>query len=165
MLEIPLSGGLVAIADEADRDILSGYSWWAVDCGGRTYAACRLRGARWRERAYMHRMITAAPVGSVVHHINNDGLDNRRENLSVGTAAENLAAHHHQFRSCVYVLEGRFRAQARIAGRRVSLGMYEDRQKAHAAVAAARRLLFTVPDIDLPDLSARIKYEAKMGNL
>lgn len=32
---------------------------------------------------YAHRIITDAPLGSVVHHINGDRLDNRLENLTI----------------------------------------------------------------------------------
>jgi hypothetical protein len=38
----------------------------------------------------MHRLITKAPPGMVVDHINHDGLDNRRCNLQVCTHQENM---------------------------------------------------------------------------
>ena len=39
---------------------------------------------------YLHRLITGAPKGKTVDHLNHDTLDNRRANLSVGGQRENL---------------------------------------------------------------------------
>lgn len=41
------------------------------------------------ERKYLHRLITNAPFGKVVHHKNHNTLDNRKSNLEITTASEN----------------------------------------------------------------------------
>ena len=43
-----------------------------------------------RTRLYLHRVLTEAPKGLVVDHINGNTLDNRLENLRICTTAENV---------------------------------------------------------------------------
>lgn len=43
-----------------------------------------------RTRLYLHRIVTRAPNGLVVDHINGNTLDNRLENLRICTTAENV---------------------------------------------------------------------------
>src|SRR5688572_25116532 len=88
MVEIALTRGKVALVDEADAELLAGHSWCA-NLNSKTdhwYAQSRIRG----KLVYMHRLITGAGQGQVVDHINDDGLDNRRENLRLVSHASNI---------------------------------------------------------------------------
>lgn len=78
---ILLSQGLDALIDEEDLPLVSRYKWYAAKSShGLIYAVTRVR---------MHRLITDAPYGLYVDHINGNPLDNRKENLRLCTNAQN----------------------------------------------------------------------------
>jgi hypothetical protein len=82
---IPLTRGKFAIVDAADFEWLNRYKWHAQK-GGRTYYA---RSQENGKMISMHRVITNAPKGLVVDHINHNGLDNRKANLRICTRTQN----------------------------------------------------------------------------
>ncbi len=136
MIEIPLSRGLVALADNEDEEELSLFKWHVAESGKRLYAVTRCNYIRLK----MHRLIMRAQPGTVVHHINNDGLDNRRSNLAVVSPAANTAAHFQAQGAGghIHKTTGRYRAQMRLFGERLSLGMYTTKEEADAVVKATR---------------------------
>jgi hypothetical protein len=83
---IQLTKGKVAIVDDADFDELSKSNWHALYTKGRWYAARRSLF----KMVYMHRFIMNPGKGSVIDHIDGDGLNNKRENLRTCTLAQNL---------------------------------------------------------------------------
>jgi len=83
---ISLTKGQFAIVDAADFEWLSKYRWYALWSGAIFYAGRKEHGLSLR----MHREIMRPPEGMVVHHIDGNGLDNRRANLCVCTQSENL---------------------------------------------------------------------------
>ena len=82
---IPLTRGKFAIVDAEDYESLDRYKWHA-NKGSRTYYA---RSRKNGKMIRMHRVITNAPKGLVVDHINHNGADNRKKNLRICTYAEN----------------------------------------------------------------------------
>ena len=82
---IPLTQGQFAIVDPEDYDKLSQFKWTAAKSPNTFYAVRSVRGRQIR----MHRLITNAPKGLVVDHINHNGLDNRKQNLRLCTRSEN----------------------------------------------------------------------------
>jgi hypothetical protein len=86
VVKLAIKGGTV-IVDAQDAHLLSEYHWY-VNNG---YVRSNSHGHRGR---LLHRLITQAPAGMIVDHINGDPLDNRRANLRVCTHAENLRNSH-----------------------------------------------------------------------
>ena len=136
-MKIGTARGHEILADEEDRLLLLQYSWHVVKAGsGRLYAYARIKGTK--RRISMHRLLMEPPQGMVVHHKNNDGLDNRRANLEVATNRQNIryafdcrdvGVHFHK-------QTGKWRAQLRDdTGKFVSLGLHKTKE---AALAAAK---------------------------
>jgi len=92
-MQIQLTRGQCAVIDDGDWPIVSQFSWYATPHEqGSYYAATGVKNinGKWTT-LYMHRLITGAPKGKEVDHRNHDTLDNRRENLSVGSKKDNMA--------------------------------------------------------------------------
>lgn len=96
--KIKLTQGKFALVDPEDYERVSAFKWHAsLESRGTKYYAVRFcydTGRRTKIR--MHRFILGLPPGifdpedRVVDHINNDSLDNRRENLEIVTQEENM---------------------------------------------------------------------------
>src|SRR5687767_1877850 len=78
MKQIPTSRGFFALVDDADYEWLSKMRWSYVN------------GYAVRNGTNMHRLITSAPVGMDVDHIDRNRLNNQRSNLRVCTHKENM---------------------------------------------------------------------------
>lgn len=85
---LALSRGMFAVVDAEDYARVKDFKWSAVQAeSGLFYAA------RWvkRRQIYLHRFITDAADGARIDHRDGDGLNCRKENLRVATAAQNMA--------------------------------------------------------------------------
>lgn len=89
--KVPLKNGLYAIIDEDDYKFISYFRWSIRECPHTTYAFCNIRDQdmKWTTCS-MHRFIMSSPKGLIIDHINHDGLDNRKDNLRICSAAENV---------------------------------------------------------------------------
>lgn len=93
----------------------------------------------------LHRWLTQCPAGLVVDHINNDTLDNRRDNLRIVTYAENPQNRSGANRNSqsgtrgVYwdAERGVWRAMIRTNGKRLHLGRFTNLQEAETVVKVA----------------------------
>jgi len=85
MRKIPLTNGGDAIVDDEDYYCLSTYRWQQHSNG---YASRCTR----EKTILMHRYIMGEPDGKWVHHINENKLDNRKDNLVVCCAKDNFGA-------------------------------------------------------------------------
>lgn len=140
-LELPTSRGPILI-DRADEDFARQFSWYAVPVqNGRFYAHARV--PKTGKRILMHRVLMDAPKGMVVHHRNNNGLDNRRANLEVTTNRKNIRHAFSGKSTGVYLdkTTGRWRVAIR-----ASLGMYADEDTARAM--AAKLMIALEDEID-----------------
>jgi hypothetical protein len=89
MKEIQLTQGKVTQVSDHRFEYLNQWKWQAHKLYryNKWYATRNENGKEIR----MHRVITNAPDGMDVDHIDNDGLNNQDENLRVCTHAQNLA--------------------------------------------------------------------------
>ena len=90
---IPVGDGKFAIIDSEDADRIQPYHWHTRKHGCHWYA-CRKKGSGKNSfLVFMHRQIMHCLKGFVVHHINRDTLDNRKENLLVMTESQHRELH------------------------------------------------------------------------
>jgi hypothetical protein len=84
MIDIQLTKGQIAIIDDEDFPTVSQDMWQATARrDGKGWYAMRAGGIR------MHRQLMDVWDTRIVDHVNGNGLDNRRENLRIGTQAQN----------------------------------------------------------------------------
>jgi hypothetical protein len=135
-MRIETSSGHTILADDADYPLLGDYSWYVCKtANGRFYAHARVRGTE--KRVSMHRLLMNPPPELVVHHKNNDGLDNRRFNLQVTTQRVNIR-HALIEAACVHFDKGtgRWCAQPRDeTGKQIFLGVFDTEKQAKATVS------------------------------
>ncbi len=81
MKKIPLvNNNNVALVDDEDFDIVSVHRWYIYKDKNTNYALTFIKdGTRW-VHTRMHRLIMGAIRGTLIDHINSNGLDNRRDN-------------------------------------------------------------------------------------
>ena len=94
MKEIPLTQGKFALVDDEDYELLI-KNKWRVSIGYATrnqitYSR-ELKKIVKQHSFLMHRVITNAPKGTQIDHINGNKLDNRKVNLRICTNSQNHA--------------------------------------------------------------------------
>ena len=100
MQVVPLTKGKVTLVDDEDyQRVMAAGPWNAMHVVRKSreqwYAyrfVPRENGSRYR--LYMHRFILEPPAGFETDHRNDDGLDNRRQNLRACTKAQNQHNQH-----------------------------------------------------------------------
>lgn len=134
MREVPLTQGKSALVDDQDYPAVSKHKWWL---GPRGRYACRQVG---RRTIYMHCDILDKPDGMEIDHINNDTLDNRRENLRIcdhktNRANSKLSSNNTSgYKGVVYSKRyGNWSAKLKINGKAVHLGTFDSPESAAKA--------------------------------
>lgn len=148
---IPLTKNYSTIVDDEDYDWLSQWEWCALDSSatGVVYAS---RG-QWNplskkvEAIAMHRLILDAPSDITVDHRDGNGLNNRRSNLRLATRQQQainrgIRLDNKSGYKGVYWLKtsenkGKWRAQIKVDGKRLSLGLFNDIEEATKAYEKA----------------------------
>ena len=145
-IEIPLTQGKVAIIDEADWPLVSGFGWYAVKDRNIWYAQAntsRKEGPRRTVR--MHRLLLGLTDQKIkIDHRDGNGLNNRRANLRTCTHTQNLRNRGAQannkcgFKGVSWHKQhGMWRAQIQVSGRQKHLGYFPTHEAAYAAYCAA----------------------------
>ncbi|NLF02336.1 MAG: hypothetical protein GX601_15300 [Anaerolineales bacterium] len=143
---IPLTRGYVTLVDDADYPTVSRWKWQYV---GNSYAGRFVITDGKSKCVYLHRFLLDAPPDQRVDHINGDPLDNRRENLRLVTARQNVqnsrCAHHSlsgQKGVAWYRRKERWHVRITVDGERLHLGYYRDLETAALLYDAAARHFF-----------------------
>lgn len=119
------------VIDDEDYPVVASKRWRACYNGGRTTLYART-GV---ESTPMHRLILGLAPKSKdpreVHHINGDGLDNRKSNLRICSRKENGAAQRKQkgYKG-VWFHAGKWRAGIKKDGTKYYLGRFVDKHDA-----------------------------------
>ncbi|MEN6335765.1 MAG: HNH endonuclease, partial [Phycisphaerales bacterium] len=123
---IPLGNGRFALVEAADLERVSKYRWYASRHGRTTYAITLDCGTE----VAMHRMIMRPRRGYVVHHLDHNGLNNRRDNLLVCTPRQHMAARAPNGGASrfigVYRRGDKWEARIRCRGKVYYLGYFDD---------------------------------------
>ena len=87
---IPLTQGKFSKVDPEDYESLMKHKWSARKSPHTYYAIRSIQKRNKQISELIHRVVTNAPKGMFVDHINRDGLDNRKANLRLVTARQNI---------------------------------------------------------------------------
>lgn len=137
---IPLTKGKQAIVDERDGRSLRQHCWHAIEVRkGMWYAARngrRKQGTR-STYQYMHRELLGLLAGDhrQVDHVNHNGLDNRRVNITVCTPRQNMSnlRTHGAHGVGIYQAGRRFSARLKVGKKLDHLGTFDTPEEARAA--------------------------------
>ena len=88
VIESPTHGKHKILIDDQDWDEASKHKWYLHR--GYTHNTLYARTNTGKYHT-LHRLVLKAPKGSMIDHINGNGLDNRRENLRFCTKQQNQA--------------------------------------------------------------------------
>lgn len=85
-ISIPLTQGFEAVIDASDEPTISRYKWHVQKTtNGPVYASGHVGG----KRVLLHRFLLGAVTGTVVRHLDGNGLHNWRDNLLLVTTHYN----------------------------------------------------------------------------
>ena len=147
---IPLTKNEYAFVDAEKSHMVAGKNWHLVSTKGKSYAATITPTPNdRRSKTYLHRLITDAPKGLEVDHVNNNGLDNRLDNLRVVTSLQNRQNTYIQ-KNNVSGASGvfwshkckRWFSEVQYMGRKIFIGFFDDVESASHAVVMKKAELF-----------------------
>lgn len=146
-VEIPLSHDQVALVSACDLPKIQARKWFAYRIAGsgqsgQVYLYGFKAGSKaGGKKVWMHNVIMDPPEGHEVDHINQNPLDNRRENLRVVSHQENCRNRGKRRTKstsewlgvCWSREKGRWKAAIRVDGRALHLGYFSDEREAAQA--------------------------------
>lgn len=137
-------GRCTKVDDDFPKSILNN-KFCVKSCGGKYYASTNIKG----KTVYLHRLITNAPKGMVVDHINGDTLDNQIKNLRVCLSKENTRNQKNhpdkwqKYRGVDYMkAKSKYRARITFNREEIHLGLFDTDLQAFRAYVNASKILF-----------------------
>lgn len=143
---IKLTRNKSTLVDDVDFEKLSKIKW---QCNSNGYATCGI-GKKGKQRTkLLHRVLLNPPKNLQVDHINGNRLDNRRINLRVCTNRQNSAnqqtpKHNTSgFKGVTWhKINKNWNAGIKILGKRIHLGVFQDKKSAARAYNKAAKIYF-----------------------
>ena len=141
MKEIKLTQDKTVLVDDEDFELLKNHKWSAIKQPN-TFYAVRMpsRSLGKRKHIRMHCEIMAnLPTGMMVDHIDGNGLNNQKNNLRIVTQRQNLQHRINYPKTSKYPgvhllkINKKWRAQARIDGKKKALGTFSEEIDAFVA--------------------------------
>lgn len=134
--EIKLTKGYITIVDDEDFERVSKFKWQVSVTKTNNYARRTVGSGKNKKTIRLHNYVLE--IQDTVDHINGDGLDNRKENLRVCRREENaknrkLNCNNISGYKGVRLEYGKWRAQIKVNGKRVHLGMFAEKMDAAKA--------------------------------
>ena len=140
MKKIKLTQGKFALVSNEDFEWLSQWKWCAMYSYNTWYV---MRGNH--PQVLMHRLIMDTPKGADTHHLNHNGLDNRRCNLEICSHQQNgfnqkrqTGTSEHKGVSW-YRRDEKWRAYIVLNNKQIHLGYYHDEIEAAKAYDTAAK--------------------------
>lgn len=146
-MELEATNGTIFYIDDEDFPIISQHSWRIRKFREKIYVMTNITVNGLRRTLLLHRLITNAPKGMDVDHINNNGLINTKENLRVCTRSQNMmnmrknGSRTSNFKG-VYKDKNRWHSQIRDGCKNINLGRFDSEVEAAEAYNAKAVELF-----------------------
>jgi hypothetical protein len=148
--KIPLTQGYVALIDDEDYRRVAKSSWRILKSGDRLYALhdISIKGekiAKKETAELMHRFILNAKKGSIIDHIDGNGLNNQKENLRFVSNRQNAQNRHRGIKSskfpgvCFHKKNKNWVSHIMVDGKIRHLGSFSDEKEAAKAYEKACR--------------------------
>ena len=147
---VTLNLGHVATVDVADLPLLEGPTWFAHRGEYTTYVRRQESRGGHLVMVYLHRALMGDPAGMTVDHCDLNGLNNRRANLRLATAAQNSMNRRIRsdnttgFKGVYRTKHNRWMAKVSAEGECYYLGTFGTVEEANWAVQAKRAELHGV---------------------
>lgn len=141
---LKLTQGLWTALDLADLSLALNYRWRAAS----GYVRGRCQNPKSKRQVLLHRVLKGVenndPHDPEVDHRDNDGFNNRRNNLRVGNSTQNkcnvsLRSDNKTGFKGVYRRRGGFSGQVAFEGKKMSVGIHETAESAARACDDLRR--------------------------
>ena len=151
MMEVRLSQNKTACVDDIDFERVNKINWsLKPEYNGNFYAVTTKRWNGKKHTIQMHRFILKAPKGTIIDHINHNGLDNRRCNLRFATTQTNAFNRNKPSIETTSKYKGVLRrhgkgkwiARIRFNNIHLELGQYMEEGKAASVYNYASRIMF-----------------------